>query len=431
MCARGRGVILLCSMEAWRRTQRAVWFANLVTAAGMMSFLPFFPSHLQALGLEDRGEIATWAGVLYGAAPLSAAVMSPIWGAVGDRVGRKVMVLRSMLAIALFVGAMAFATSPWQILVLRLLQGAFSGFVAPSLTLVSVAAPADRQGSISASLQQAMTVGAVAGPALGEFARAHGGIRAAYLVVAALALLSAGCVALFAQEHAGHRRVAAVERESGADSRGRASWRGALRASFGDLAELRTNRALRAAVVLTFWLQFGMGATTPMLELVVQDFPSDAAHVLPLSTGALFSAVAIANLVFLPWWGRFGDRHGHARALLACSCLSGAVLALHALPLSFDGLMAMRFALGAVMAGAGPLAFGVAAAESSTHGRGGAFGVVFAARCLAVAIAAALGGRGFGWLGARGLFLVAGGLVLASVAWCAARSRRTRPAGAP
>ncbi|MBI5431560.1 MAG: MFS transporter [Planctomycetes bacterium] len=410
-------------MEAWRRTQRAVWLANLVTAAGMMSFLPFFPSHLQALGLEDRSEIATWAGVLYGAAPLSAAVMSPIWGAVGDRVGRKVMVLRSMLAIALFVGAMAFATSPWQVLVLRLLQGAFSGFVAPSLTLVSVSAPADRQGSISASLQQAMTLGAVAGPALGESARAHGGIRAAYLVVAALALLSAGCVAVFAEEHDGHRRGASAEGGALGDShgdshgaaRGRTSWRSALRASFGDLAELRTNRALRAAVVLTFWLQFGMGATTPMLELVVQDFPSDAPHILPLSTGALFSAVAIANLVFLPWWGRFGDRHGHARALLACSGLSGAVLALHALPLTFDGWMAMRFALGAVMAGAGPLAFGV----------------VFAARCLAVAIAAALGGTGFGWLGARGLFLVAGGLVLASVGWCGARTRRVRSVGVP
>ncbi|MCE9595206.1 MAG: MFS transporter [Planctomycetes bacterium] len=407
-------------MEAWRRTQRAVWLANLVTAAGMMSFLPFFPSHLQALGLEGRAEIATWAGILYGAAPLSAAVMSPIWGAIGDRVGRKPMVLRSMLAIALFVGAMAFATSPWQLLILRLLQGAFSGFVAPSLTLVSVAAPAERQGAISASLQQAMTLGAVIGPALGEFARAHGGIRAAYLTVAALALCSAVCVALFAEEHAGHRRA----------HDGDGDWFGALRASFGDLSELRANRALRAAIVLTFWLQFGMGATTPMLEILVQDFPAGEPHWLPLSTGALFSAVAIANLLFLPWWGKYGDRRGHSRALLACSLLSGLVLLIHAAPLSFDGLVGARFALGAAMAGSGPLAFGVAAAESSTHGRGGAFGVVFAARCLAVAVAAILGGLGFAALGGRGLFIVSGALVLVSVAWYAPRARSSDAAAA-
>lgn len=414
-------------MEAWRRTHRAVWIANLVTAAGMMSFLPFFPSHLQTLGLEGRAELATWAGVLYGAAPLSAALTSPIWGAIGDRVGRKVMVLRSMLAIALFVGAMAYATSPWQLLVLRLAQGVFSGFVAPSLTLVSVSAPADRQGAISASLQQAMTLGAVAGPALGELVRAHGGIRAAYSTVALLALLSALCVALFASEHAGGG--AAQLGPAQAVRPGLARWRSALRASFGDLAELGGNRGLRAALVLTFWLQFGMGATTPMLELVVQDFASAGSALLPLSTGALFSAVAIANLLFLPWWGRHGDRVGHTRALFACAALSGAVLALHALPLSFEGLVGMRFALGAAMAGAGPLAFGVAAAESSPAGRGGAFGFVFAARCLAVSVAALLGGAGFAWLGARGLFLTTGASVLAAVAWCVWRKRVVEPVG--
>jgi MFS family permease len=402
-------------MDRWRRTHRAVWFANLVTAAGMMSFLPFFPSHLQSLGLEDRAEIATWAGVLYGAAPLAAAVMSPFWGALGDRVGRKVMVLRSMCAIAVFVGAMAFARSPWQMLVLRLLQGAFSGFVAPSLTLVSVAAPADRQGSISASLQQAMTLGAIFGPALGEFARQQGGIRTAYLTVAALATVSAVCVAVFAHEHASDRRGAAPTPPVGP--------RGMLRSCFDDVAALRTNRALRSAVVLTFWLQFGMGATTPMLELVVQGLPSDAAHLLPVSTGALFSAVAIANLVALPVWGRWGDRAGHAPLLTICALASGAALALHGLDWSFDGWVAMRFVLGAAMAGSGPLAFGVAAAESSTGGRGSAFGVVFAARCLAVAVAASAGGAAFSLLGSRGLFVGAGALVFSAGAWEAWRAR--------
>src|SRR5204863_5307252 len=97
----------------------------------------FFPTLLRELGLTDRNEIAVWAGVLFGAAPLSAALMSPIWGALGDRYGRRLMVLRSLVAITVFVGAMAFATSTWHLLLLRLLQGVFSGYSAPSLTLVS------------------------------------------------------------------------------------------------------------------------------------------------------------------------------------------------------------------------------------------------------------------------------------------------------
>ena len=171
-----------------------------------MSFLPFFPSHLESLGVEGMGRVATWAGLIYGAAPLAAACMSPIWGALGDRFGRRLMVLRSMFAIALFVGGMAFATSPLQLLLLRIGQGLFSGFVAPSLTLVSVAAPLSVQGRVQASLQTAMTIGGIAGPALGEALRRLVGLREAYLCVSALALSAAALIAALAKEEAAHRR---------------------------------------------------------------------------------------------------------------------------------------------------------------------------------------------------------------------------------
>ena len=133
-------------MERWKQTYWAVWVSNLVTAIGMMSFLPFFPGHLRALGVTDPASIATWAGVIYGTAPLSAALTAPIWGALGDRIGRRLMVLRSMLAITVFVGAMAFARSPLELFILRFLQGVFSGFLAPSMTLVSIVAPLEHTG---------------------------------------------------------------------------------------------------------------------------------------------------------------------------------------------------------------------------------------------------------------------------------------------
>lgn len=127
-------------MAPWKRTYWVVYAANLIVALGMMSFLPFFPSFLEELGVHDRAAVQRWSGITFGAAPLAAAVMGPVWGSIGDRFSRKLMVLRSMLAITLFVGAMGFARTPWELLILRLLQGVFSGFVPPSVTLVSVAA---------------------------------------------------------------------------------------------------------------------------------------------------------------------------------------------------------------------------------------------------------------------------------------------------
>ena len=89
-------------------------------------------------------------------------------------------------AITVFVGAMAFARTPWELLALRLMQGVFSGFVAPSLTLVSIGAPAHLQGRIAGSLQVAMGLGAVGGPLMGELLREAAGIGAVYLCVSLL-----------------------------------------------------------------------------------------------------------------------------------------------------------------------------------------------------------------------------------------------------
>ncbi len=388
-------------MESWKRTHRAVWVANLATAAGMMSFLPFFPSHLEALGVTGKEELAAWTGVVFGSAPLSAALMSPIWGALGDRIGRRLMVLRSMLAITLFVGAMAYVQSPLELLVLRLLQGVFSGFLAPSLTLVSVGAPPGEQGRISSSLQVAMSLGAIAGPLYGEFVRHAAGLRAVYLSVAALSALSALLVYLFASEDASKRQT----------SEGPVRIGSVLRTSLGDLSELRSNRSLRGAVVLLFWIQFGNGATVPLLELYVRDVGSHFAWV-PASTAALYSVPAAMSLVAMPLWGRRGDRRGHFAALLTCAGASGLLLALHALVTGYEDLLVARLLFGAAMAGAGPLAFGVAGAEIPVDRRGGAMGVVFSARALAVSVSAMLGGILAGWLGLRGLFLAGGAVVL-------------------
>ena len=379
----------------------------------MMSFLPFFPSHLESLGLSDRGAIATWTGIIYGAAPLAAAFMSPIWGALGDRFGRRLMVLRSMFAIALFVGGMAFATTPLQLLLLRIGQGIFSGFVAPSLTLVSVAAPGHLQGRIQASLQTGMTIGGIGGPAVGEALRRLFGLHEAYLSVSGLALLAAVLIFTFAREEASHRRSHSGER----------SLLGVLRASFGDLGELRTNRGVRVAVVLLFWIQFGMGATNPLMEIFVGDLPPRPEAWIPSSVGLLFSAMALANVLTLRSWGRLGDRRGPERILKRCALLSAVALALHAIVPSYLPLLAMRFLLGAAMAGAGPLAFGVAAAETSVERRGGAFGVVFSARAFAVAIAAMIGGALSSLLSLRGLFCASAVLVAVSV-WLVGRAPR-------
>jgi len=429
-------------MASWKRTFRVIWLANLITSIGMMSFLPFFPSLLEELGVHDETSVRIWAGVLFGAAPLGATLMSPIWGALGDRLGRKLMICRAMLAIAIFVGGMAFAQGPWTLLFLRLGQGLFSGFIPPGITLVSVQAPVDRQASVTAQLSTSLALGSMIGPLLGGWLSVVlGGHQAVFLVVGAAALCSALLVWFVAHEDlavhgakgAGHdkARVGAVSH--------------ALSKLRSDVHSVLVHPALRATAFLVFAVQFGLGCANPLLErfvaqLLANDPGSGVLELLErlpfaqveggsrvtMATAMAFGGMAFANLVCLPLWGMRGDRVGYSRAMGESAVLSILALAIQASASTYGVLLGGRLLLGAAVAGIGPLAFGLAAGQVEAGRRGGAFGVVFSARTAAVAVGGVIGGGVGALLGVRAAFITAGLMVALGAGLFARSSRRAR-----
>jgi MFS transporter, DHA1 family, multidrug resistance protein len=390
-------------MVSWKRTYWVVWTANLVTAVGMMSFLPFFPGHLQALGLEDPDQVAAWAGAIFGAAPLAAAVMTPIWAALGDRFGRRLMAVRAMLGICLFVGAMALATQPWHLFLLRLGQGAFAGFIAPSITLVSVVAPSHRQGEITGSLQTALAIGAVIGPVIGGLVVPTLGMEMVFLGVSVASVASAALVWLLAQENSEHRQSVTEKMSPGS----------VLLAGVSDLRAVLALPRLRSALILVFWMILGAGATSPLLQIFVEELGTPPGQS-ERWTGYLVSTFAAVHIVAMPLWGRYGDRRGFRTALQRCSSLGVVALFLHAATPNLAVLFGARVLLGVAMAGLTPLAYGLAATEVAVERRGGAIGAVFSARTLAISISAILGGVLSQYLGLRGLFILGGVLLLAA-----------------
>ena len=352
---------------------------------------------------HKQGGAATHSFNSHRKARMPAAVMTPVWGALGDRIGRKAMIARAMIAITIFVGGMSFMTTPQGLLFMRLGQGVFSGFVAPSITLVSVSAPADRQGRVTGSLQTAIALGAVVGPLLGGVLTPEVGVEVIFRTVSVMALLSAALVLVMAREDAGTRRETAP---------GERSPRALLRAAVTDLREALAIPELRGVVVFLFWLQFGIGVTNPLMELFVRDVSGGDSAAVARTTGALFSAMAAINLIAMPWWGIHGDKVGHARALRRCALLASAALALHSVVSAVALLFVSRILLGAGMAGASPCAYGLAAAELPIERRGGGMGLVFSARTLAISLSAFSGGWLSQWVGIRGLFLGGAALVL-------------------
>jgi len=413
----------------WKRTYWVVWAANLITSIGMMSFLPFFPSLLEEMGVEGEAAVARWAGVCFAAAPLTATFSAPFWGAIGDRFGRKLMVCRSIGAIALFVGAMGFAATPWQLLALRFAQGLFSGFIPPSITLVSVQAPAERQGRIAGDLTTALAIGALIGPLLGGLAvTLLGSHQRVFFVVAALSAAATALVAFGVHEDKATWRKEVQPKGVGA----------VARAAWSDLREVAADPSLRAVALLVFALQFGLGAVNPVMELHVRsllegrDVDGTALaqlsewagsegltvheRVETLATSLAFGVMAIASLVSLGLWGRFGDVIGHRRALLYCAAICIGSLLFQAAAPVYALLLVGRVLMGVGMSGTGPLAFALAAGVASADRRGGAFGAVFSARTLAVAIGGMAGGVAYDYIGARGLMFGSAVLIVGALA---------------
>jgi DHA1 family multidrug resistance protein-like MFS transporter len=167
---------------------------------GFTFVLPFIPIYVQALGVEDAGSAAAWAGVINSSTAVTMALAAPLWGRLGDRVGLKPMLLRATIAGSLVVGLMGLVGSPWQLLALKTLQGCLTGTVAAATVLVSATAPPERAGERLGTLQMVIFVAAAAGPFFGGAFADLLGIRASFGVTAALLAASAVLISVWVKE---------------------------------------------------------------------------------------------------------------------------------------------------------------------------------------------------------------------------------------
>ena len=79
----------------WRRNLFVCFAGSFSTLVAMTLLLPFLPLYIEQLGAEGHAAIVQWSGIAYGATFFAAALVAPLWGRLGDRYGRKVMLVRA------------------------------------------------------------------------------------------------------------------------------------------------------------------------------------------------------------------------------------------------------------------------------------------------------------------------------------------------
>jgi MFS transporter, DHA1 family, staphyloferrin B biosynthesis exporter len=147
-------------------TIRLLFAIQLIAMGAMEMSGPFWPLHLRRLAASES-QFAFAAVAVYVAPMLGVMLTSSFWGRIGDRVGHKPMVLRALLALALTQAALAVANGIALILLLRFVQGACAGFIAPAQAYAVAMSPADRRPRLFAFLQTATNVGSLGGAVAG------------------------------------------------------------------------------------------------------------------------------------------------------------------------------------------------------------------------------------------------------------------------
>ena len=194
--------------EAEHSTESSYWRQNLVvcflgsftTIVAMTLILPFLPLYVEQLGVKDHAAIVQWSGVAFGATFFTAALVAPLWGRLADLYGRKLMLIRASLGMAIAMSLMGMATDVWQLVFLRLLTGLLGGYASGSTVLVATQTPKARTAWALGTLSSGIMAGNLVGPLIGGALPPLIGIRQTFWLAGAVIFVTFLATSFFIKE---------------------------------------------------------------------------------------------------------------------------------------------------------------------------------------------------------------------------------------
>jgi MFS transporter, DHA1 family, tetracycline resistance protein len=163
-----------------------VLFALLIDSIGFGIVLPVLPGlvvHLAQVTLPEATRIAGYMLVAYAGMQFFA---GPVLGNLGDRFGRRPVLLSCVLAFTIDYGLMAAAPTIGWLFIGRLIAGIAGATYGPATAVLADVTPAEKRGAVFGLMGAAFGLGFILGPALGGVLAGFG-IRAPFIAAAALA----------------------------------------------------------------------------------------------------------------------------------------------------------------------------------------------------------------------------------------------------
>jgi len=375
----------------WQKTLYIMFFAQLITAVGFSSMFPFLPLYVKSLGSSAGLSVELLAGLVYSSLALAMMIASPIWGAIADRYGRKLMVERSMFGGSIILLMMAFVTSAEQLVVLRTIQGFITGTIAATNALVASVTPRERTGYAMGILQVGISTGAALGPIIGGIIADAVGYSAAFYVTASLLAVAGFTVYFGVKEDFKPAHVKGSQRVSLVSE-----WRGILAAA-----------GVKSTYGMRFVSQLGRMLIQPIAPLFIATLVVDTGRLntfTGLVMGISFAATTLSALVL----GPLGDRVGHRRVVITSACFAALLYFAQSYVTAGWQLLILQALVGVALGGIVPIISALLARLTHSGEEGAVYGldnsITSGSRTLAPLIGAAAAAS----FGLRSAFIFSG-----------------------
>lgn len=161
-----------------------VWAALVMLQVSMFFIIPIFPLFLEEMGVE---QVASTMGFLMAVQAATSTLATPFAGTLADRLGHRPVLIASLVATALAVGAIALSSNLLQLTILQAIEGIVGAGIGPTTSsLVAESAPKNQRGGAFGVLATARTAGVLIGPLVGGGVVQLAGIRGAFVATGLL-----------------------------------------------------------------------------------------------------------------------------------------------------------------------------------------------------------------------------------------------------
>jgi len=368
-----------------------MFVAQAITSTGFSSMFPFLPLYVKDLGATSNLSVEFLAGAVYSAQAFSMMLISPVWGYIADRYGRKIMVERALFGGAVILLLMAFVRSAEQLVLLRAIQGLITGTAAAANALVAGLVPRERTGYAMGLLQVGFGAGIALGPMLGGAIADAYGYSMTFYITASL-LFCAGILVFAGVEE----KFTPIERQGGGRVAFLDEWKHIISTS---------------GVIITYSLRFlsqlGQMMIIPIAPLFIQTLLIDTSN-LNTFTGLVIGAAAGTTTLSAVFLGRLGDRVGHRKVMITSTLIAAMLYLAQSLVSAGWQLLALQALVGVSLGGVIPTISALLAKLTRSGETGAVYGLDNSINAASRTVAPLLGSAIAIWFSMRATFFATG-----------------------